>query len=170
MGSNQTTSSIEVFNHSRNKHRTYSIRGSKYLTYKESCFCNLNSWYSAFCSLLWIAMFLVLLETDKDAIQIPIARREIVVEYGLLKDVENVATIRTVHSEKIAGIQDALTQDQLKRRAVRITIVHLGIVVVYGVSKNVMNGMHPARTHTVNLKPLTTCTAYLINANEEGKN
>ena len=48
-------------------------------------------------------MFLVLLETDKDAIQIPIARREIVVEYGLLKDVENVATIRTVHSEKIAG-------------------------------------------------------------------
>ena len=47
-------------------------------------------------------MFLVL-ETDKDAIQIPIATRETVVEYGLLKDVENVATIRTVHSEKIAG-------------------------------------------------------------------
>ena len=45
-------------------------------------------------------MFLVL-ETDKDAIQIPIATREIVVDGGLLKNAENVAMIRTVHQEKL---------------------------------------------------------------------
>ena len=46
--------------------------------------------------------------------------------------------------------------------------VHLGIVVLYGRldSKNVKN---PARTRIVNLKPLTTCSAYLINANEDVK-
>ena len=57
-------------------------------------------------------------------------------------------------------------QDQLERHAVGMTIVHLSIVVVYGLSKNVKNA---ARTRTVNLKLLTTCTAYLINANEEAK-
>jgi len=80
-------------------------------------------------------MFLVL-ETDKDAIQIPVATREIVVDGGLLKNAENVATIRTVHQEKLVWIQDALIKDQLTSLAVGMALMHLTCLRGSSKSKN----------------------------------
>ena len=65
-------------------------------------------------------------------------------------------------------MESASTHNQLELRAARIPIVHLDIAVVSGLSKN-ENAKNAAITHTVITMELPRCAAYLINANEQGK-
>ena len=90
------------------------IPGSKYSKCRELCFYALKSLCSAFSSLRLIARFVwgvlmaarmleIWLQLEASAKWIAIATRDIVVECGLSKDVENVAKIRTAHRAKTAS-------------------------------------------------------------------
>lgn len=103
-----------------------------------------------FCLFVWKVKFLAD-QTAINAGKIVNVTQEIVVEFGLSKDVESVVRIPIVHQVKIAKIDPALLLEQMGNLVFLTLIVRLGTAVVLCRSRNVVNAARIPTVHPVRI-------------------